>query len=366
ERTLISANQIMNERDAGLRSTFKDVELNSIRDCCFVLIGLLTGMRCDEILGIRKNAGRSETKDGFTYHWIASIEHKTKKGAVEYLVSAMGLDVLSVVERWAEPHHARVEQEIKELLNRSDKLSALENSRLGHLQEIKHRIFMSASDSNSLSGRVWGKKLQRIARSCGSGWKLAPHQFRRTYARTFVQHRLGNLLFLKNQFKHSTLDMSQLYAANRMQDETLYDECLAELFKYKVETIGSWMSEDTPLAGGAGKKIVAMRGHAFPDRKALIRETASKVTIRSTGHSWCLSQDAEGCGGQGLYERPRCAPCGNSVIDRRFEPVWRELFVHQTELQQVALELGPAAQQRVERDLTRARQVLSDLGNGSF
>ncbi len=179
---------------------------------------------------------------------------------------------------------------------------------------------------------------------------------------TFVEHRLGNVLLLKEQFKHSTLDMTQLYAANPMQNEALIDECLSELFEYKVEVIHNWLDDSEKMTGGAGKKISRMRANSFPDRASLLRETANKVSIRSTGHSWCLSQFAQGCGGQGLYERTRCAPCGSSVIDSTFQPIWREIYAHQQELRRDAHDLGPGTQQRVERDLSRARQVLTDLG----
>jgi hypothetical protein len=98
-----------------------------------------------------------------------------------------------------------------------------------------------------------------------------------------------------------------------------------------------------------------------PARLAFSFARTTKST-RSTGHSWCLSQLATGCGGQGLCERTQCGPCGSSVIDKTFAPIWQEMYDHQLELRSDAEDLGPGAVQRVERDLARARSVLSDLG----
>jgi site-specific recombinase XerD len=363
ENILTNSHKLLDERDMGLRFMFDDQDILRIRDACFFLLGLLTGMRCDEIVGVEINAGRSETKEGFTYNWVKSIEHKTKKGNVEYLVSSMGINVLNIMERWSQPHRLRLHNELSRLekvysLSPSSKIA----TRILNLRTNKNRIFMSESGYSAVSGRSWGGRLKMLANHAGVDWDLAPHQLRRTYARTFVQHRLGNVLLLKDQFKHSTLDMTQLYAANPMQDEALLDECLTEIFEYKIQIINNWLDDSEYLTGGAGKKIVNMRPNIFSNRASMLRESADKVSIRSTGHSWCLSQSAESCGGQGLYERTRCAPCGNSVIDSSFQPIWQEIYLHQLELRHEAKSLGPGVQERVERDLVRSRQVLTDLG----
>ncbi|CAN7746116.1 MULTISPECIES: tyrosine-type recombinase/integrase [unclassified Variovorax] len=363
EAILEGANRLLDERDAGMRSPLRDPSLMLVRDACFFLLGILTGMRCEELVGIDVGAGRTEVKDGFVYNWIKSVEHKTKKGQVEYLVASMGLEVLRILERWSEPHRRRLAIELAALESDTRAKGLAQRARRIHaLRKNRNRLFLSGAGVQTISGRTWGTYLKRFSARAGVRWNLAPHQLRRTYAWTFVRHKLGNLLLLREQFKHSSIEMSQLYAANPMQDETLYDECLNEFYEYKVEVVQTWLHDGEPLSGGAGKKIVVMRAHAFPNRAALIKETADKVSIRSTGHSWCLSQHATGCGGQGLYERSQCGPCGSSVIDRSFAPIWQEMFDHQRELKSIASEMGPGAVQRVERDLARARSVLTDLG----
>lgn len=139
-----------------------------------------------------------------------------------------------------------------------------------------------------------------LAKAAGTSWNLSPHQTRRTYARLFVESRMGrsSLIFLKEQFKHSSLSMTQLYASNPQQDRTLFDEILSEITAYKSELLGSWTG-DVPLSGGAGHRIMALRATPHASRQALLTSAAEQIHIRATGHGWCLAQD-EGCGGAGL------------------------------------------------------------------
>jgi hypothetical protein len=169
------------------------------------------------------------------------------------------------------------------------------------------------------------------------------------------------MLFLKEQFKHSSLEMTQLYAANPHQDPTLYDEIISEMRDRKVDLIQHWLSDEVKLSGGAGRKIVALRANAFENRRDLIEDTAESVHIRSNGHAWCLAQD-DGCGGAGLYERTRCVGCSSGCIDDSHALLWKEIYAHQLELAEETRDLGPGAQQRVERDRKVALQVLTDLG----
>lgn len=125
--------------------------------------------------------------------------------------------------------------------------------------------------------------------------------------------------------------------------------------------LSRWTSDDNPLSGGAGRKIVQLRSNTFENRAELIQDTADAVNIRSTGHAWRLAQD-EGCGGAGLYERTRCGNCSSGCIDRSQADVWQELYAQQKELLEDAEELGPGAMQRVKRDCDIAFGVLRDLG----
>jgi integrase len=360
---LKGADGILDTRDASRPPILYDKKVMQIRDVCFFLLGILTGMRCEELVGIEVGAGRTVVEDGVSYHWIKSIEHKTLKGPVEYLMPSMGHEILRILERCSAPLRQRLREQLAEYEADASAGSVERLPQIARARSDLNRLFLGRGYGaiGAVSGGGWQVAMKRLAAHVGVEWKLAPHQLRRLYAWTFVRHRLGNILFLKEQFKHSTLDMSQLYAANPQQDAALYDEILEEVRSQKIDIIQGWLFDDQPLAGGAGKRIMNLRAHDFQNRKVMIAETSTKLNLRSTGHAWCLAQD-EGCGGAGLYEQTRCGDCGNGVIDGSFRAVWQELYRHQAELLDEIQDLGPGAAARVHRDLEKAKAVLKDLG----
>lgn len=363
EKILMNADGILDERDAGRRPAWRDAEVIAIRNACFYLLGVLTGMRSSELSGIEVGAGRTEIRNGYTFHWIKSVEHKTKKGVVEFLMPSMGHDILRVLERWSEPHRMKLAERLQEWEANQGVRTHLRMHQIAVARANLSKLFLGYSIRGivPVSSTGWGDALRKLAEDAEVDWALAPHQMRRLYAYSFARHRLGGLLFLKEQFKHSSINMTQLYAANPRQDAALYDEILEETRHHKIQTITGWLEGEELLAGGAGKKIMALRAQDFPDRKAIIEETSERITIRSTGHAWCLAQDA-GCGGSGIYEKGRCGTCRNGIIDGHFKPFWQETYRHQRELLEEARKFGPGDVKRVVRDLEEAARVLSNLG----
>ena len=282
---------------------------------------------------------------------------------MEYLMPSMGHDILRILERWSQPYRERLAVQIAAMANQEEQLTPEELQWLATARSNTRMLFLGNGSSGivPVSGTRWIQILPQFALYAGTDWKLAAHQMRRLYAYTFVRHRLGDLLFLKEQFKHSVIDMTQLYASNPLQDTALYDDILTELMTYKAGVVAQWLEKDEPMAGGAGLKIKELRAHDFEGRKELLTETSLRINIRSTGHSWCLAQD-EGCGGSGIYAKGTCGECGDGLIDSRFIPIWQEAYRHHKELRKEAAEIGPGVVRRVERDLAQAAKILKDLG----
>ncbi len=364
EGILGRADTVLDERDRGDRPAFVDSELAGIRNACFYLMGVLTGMRSSELSSIEIGAGRTEIKNDITFHWVASVEHKTMGGRrVDYLMPSMGLNILRILERWSQAYRTRLAGQIVAMERKIGERTGKELQWLTMARKNTKKLFLGNGKGGivPISGVHWPRITKQFALDAGADWILAPHQMRRLYAYTFARHRLGDLLFIKEQFKHCSIDMTQLYCANPHQDASLYDDILTELMSYKVGVVAQWLEKDEPLAGGAGLKIKEMRAHDFEGRKELITETSSRISIRSTGHSWCLAQD-EGCGGSGIYEKGNCGGCKNGVIDSRFIPIWEETYRHLEELLPQAAEIGPGAVKRIERDLAQAAKILIDAG----
>ena len=358
---LARADALLDERDAVIRSAYKDPEITAISTACFYLIGCLCGPRSGEISAIRTGAGRTVVKDGTDFHFLTSIEFKTKKGVVDYMMPFMVFEVLRIAERFSEPFRRKIAEQIAQWEALAGTLEyQLVLRKLHRAKQSKDCVFLGERGT-VVTVSAWSQKLKDFARDAGVDWVLAPHQLRRLFAYTFVRHRLGNILFLREQFHHSSLSMGQLYAASPRQDAALYDEILQEIHRQKAELVQHWMDSDELLAGGAGEKIMAMRAQDYPSRKALIMETSKDLHLRSTGHSWCLAQD-EGCGGGGMYEDARCSGCGNGVIDQSFKPIWQEIYLHQRELLEEVKDMGQGTALRVKRDLAAAVKVLKRLG----
>lgn len=342
------------------------------RDAVLYIVSITSGMRNDEAIGIEVGAWRKELKNGVFFCWVATVEHKTGKGRVEYLVPELTLEALALLARYSATIRKELDQEISQLKSNPELSNSTEHLlRLEKSQKDSKKLFLGRTTQGgrvqesyhveALSGQASNAAFDRIAKAAGSDWPLRTHQCRRTYARCFVESRMGrtSLIFLKWQFKHSSMSMTQLYASNPQQDLTLFDEILQQMTEFKIDLIESWL-DDQPLAGGAGEKIVELRAIPIKDRAALLAQTAPHTNIRATGHGWCIATE-RGCGGAGLYEATRCPGCKNSVIDEFFASTWQDIYIQQQELIKIE-DAGPAVRQRAERDLQVALGVITSLG----
>lgn len=296
-----------------------------VRDAVLYIVSITSGMRNDEAIGVEVYRWRKEFKGGVLFCWVSTIEHKTGKGRVEYLVPELTLDALDLLVRYSASIRKELEQEIRSLEKTIPMNDPVEHLlRLEKARKDSKKLFLARHPQNgktgpktvgALSGVGSNRAFDRTAKAAGSEWPLRTHQCRRTYARCFVESRMGrtSLIWLKWQFKHSSMSMSQLYASNPQQDMALFDEIMQQMTEFKIDLIESWL-DDQPLAGGAGKKILELRAIPIKDRAGLLAQTAPHANIRATGHGWCIATE-RGCGGAGLYEATRCPGCKSSVID---------------------------------------------------
>lgn len=345
----------------------RNSDLIQIRDAALYILSITSGMRNEEAIGVESGSWRKEVRDGTEYHWVATVEHKTLKGKVEYLVPELTINALEIMREYARPLQAKLAEEIMLLEAGSTTLS--EKERLIRLEKAKSdskKLFLCLvhgvhSRIDALSSTASRIAFGRLATAAGVDWDLQPHQCRRTYARMVVESKMGraSLVFLKWQLKHSSISMTQLYASNPLQDAAIFDEILQEMTYFKMDLIDSWL-EDRPLTGGAGREISRLRAITIDNRSDLLAQTAAQVHIRATGHGWCLAEE-KGCGGAGLYEATRCEGCKSSVIDETFLATWRGILDQQKELLAIA-DAGPAVQQRALRELRIASQVMKELG----
>ncbi|MEO8154740.1 MAG: tyrosine-type recombinase/integrase [Rhizobacter sp.] len=343
----------------------------TVRNACFFLLGIFTGMRQEELVGIRVGAYRREVKNGVTYHWVRAIENKITGGEdVEYLMPELGREVLRIMEDLSAPLRARLVAEMASLSvapsaeSESDRAKRLR--RLARATSDQDRLFLTSAHGDGVSALTADgvrSALKTLAKGAGVDWPLAPHQLRRTFVVECAHHELGDLVYLKKHLKHRSLSMTELYAMNERQDESLFNELLDAHLEVKADLITHLLDPQTVLAGSAAPDVEQVRRQltTLRSRRELAEDTAEIVNIRGTGHAWCLSQ-FEGCGGTGLWERTQCAPCTDGLIDERHIPAWQAIYSQQRELEVLKPTLGAGAARRIDRDLKRAGDTLRKLG----
>lgn len=387
EEQLKNANNLLDLRDPSLTGR-QSAGLTAVRDAVLYLLQITSGMRNVEATGVKNNAWRTEVIDGVTFHWVATIDHKTKKGHVEFLVPPEAIEALKLAQRYAAPLQQRLRREIEWLekvlaeASENDVVDAILMNgmtrvdciqRLSTARASVDNIFLGASaygGDNSggsmqitvMSSKACREAMVRLAKASGVNWKLSNHQCRRTFAWTVANSRLGRtaLVFLRWQLKHASVGWTQLYASNPRQDKSLYDEMWEEFVLAQGEVMESWLDPDTTLSGGAGKKIMQTRAIPVENKSALLLHTAQTVTIRSTGHSWCLAEQ-RGCVGEGIYEASRCTDCSSGVIDQTHAGTWQRIHVENLKLATVT-DCGPGVIHRAKREISRSEQTLFELG----
>ena len=87
------------------------------------------------------NAARTEVKDGITYHWLRSVEHKTKKGPVEYLVPSM------VIRPSACYKYPEIAEQIRKTIGNSTRDRLHEKNRLLIVERARNRELRAERDA---------------------------------------------------------------------------------------------------------------------------------------------------------------------------------------------------------------------------
>jgi integrase len=342
-----------------------DKQFRELQSAAMVVILSLSGIRVHELCYLKNDAWYVSANDGERTHWMRSRSDKTGAGDTEWLIPERVTKALDVAQRFAAPLQALLDAQ------RNDLLAADPRSPDAHtLFRDREKLFLGVTpgQGNRIAGMSAASILGHINRFAAANsidWHFTPHQFRRTFARYVARSEYGDLRYLREHFKHWSLDMTTLYAENQRQDAELYDEIMAAVVHENVEIVTHWLDEDVLITGGCAGAIRAFRTdkeqlRTYEDRRAMALRIADTVFIRATGAAWCTADDG-GCGGRGIIEATRCGDCANSVIDDKNLRRWTAIYQQQQELRDIE-NLGPGAQSRIERDIQRCEQVLSDLG----
>lgn len=345
----------------GLRTA-----LLELRTACYVVIASLSGCRNHEMSFVRAGAYYSTVGDeGERYWWMRSKSTKTGVGDTEWMIPEAAALALKTMDRWAAPYQVMLQAEIAAAREQNPRAT-----RIAEAQEHVGAVFVGVDmkqerQVRTLGTRQWNALLKDFARDCHLDWPLATHHFRRKFANYAARSQFGDLRYLKEHFKHWSLDMTLHYALNEAQELTLFLEVEDELEGIKERVSATWLAPDEPLAGGYGNRLVNWRSRSeaitlFKSHAHMVRSIAQSTAIRSNGHAFCTADDNL-CVGNDV-EPTRCAAgCDNAVISRGHATIYQRMYDDLVGLTHLS-DIGEGGRARVRRDLERCRRVLADLG----
>lgn len=337
-----------------------------IQAACICVVLITSGIRVSELLSLENNcAYKTMDENNEPFYWIKGITYKTGTKNCEWLVTRITHRAIAVAEKIALPIQKKLGEKIAEL-----KLKSCNNYLAVDLEEHSKRIFLTVTmqhknkiDTMSKGGVI--HRLNEFASQCGIKWRLSPHQFRRTFAVYAAHSVFGDLRYLRDHFKHWSLDMTALYAMSQHQDAELYDSIGLTALNIKTDIIEHWLEPDEILVGIGAKSVRALRTSNHPliikqNRTEMLKTISPLVNIRATGVAWCTA-DTGGCsGGHGL-EKTRCADCSHAIIDKSWKDVWQGIYAQQIEMLDLT-DIGPGGEERVKLDLKRCEAVLKEFG----
>ncbi|RDJ98469.1 tyrosine-type recombinase/integrase [Paraburkholderia lacunae] len=374
-----------------------EIDLFQLRTACYIVCAAFSGMRVSELASLEVGCFVKRTGfDGDTFCWLQGmtykLEHEPKPA--EWMVPEVVGKAVSVATRLGEPERALADERIKflertakarhldeqsrakievelERIRRSRNALLLTHTRLGMVSVVgRDSIRGALSAFSRMAGlRVEQQDMDGVVKRdrirLGETWPLTPHEFRRTFAVYVARHVLGDIRYLREHFKHWSLDMTLYYARHDTgADRTLINDIMTERDELQSLIIQSWMNPHSSLSGVGGRRIMAFRSRGelktVRDMRDFCRKLGESVFIRGTGHSWCMAS-GDGCGGQGLYDAVRCTSCGEAVIDSTHVEIWKGIRQQQIDVLGCP-DLGIPSRQRCLDHLRKAERVLADLG----
>lgn len=357
----MSANNQGEEKTMFLRShgwqgtaTSFNLAVLSLRDSCFLIILITTGIRIHELCNLKRNNWFSEVRDGERYYFLGSRSDKTGEGSTHWLCPKIAIDALNVLSELMISVEKKLQQEIVESIAVNDL------PRVNNLRKISNSLVITPVNKKSgqigvLSASAINRRINKMAENASINWHFTSHQFRRTFANYVVHNKLGDLRYLREHFKHWSLDMTLLYAMDEYQDYEIYDNIYAAFDEKRQGIIGHWLEPNTPLSGGLAPKVRNLRDKLIPTKtfdshQSMVNKISDQIYLRSTGIAWCTNDDGTCVVGQ-------CDTCEHGLIDHNHISYWKGVYAHQLELRDNK-DIGLSGAAIVENHIQRCEHVL--------
>jgi len=349
--------------------------IQTARGCCYAIIATTTGMRNSEIASLTCDSFFiSQGWDGEEYAWLRGLTYKLESAPrqTKWMIPILSQIALTHLLAMNEVYQLRIAQSLPYLSSTEREIQ----------RQLSHFLFIAndtkTNSYNGICNARWNASLRQLATDfnlrvkdpdndlnlpIGIVWPLSTHHFRRTFACLAARSSLGDLRYLREHFKHWSLDMTLHYANQTTCNNSLFDEVLTERNALQHIIISDWLTTQTPLAGGRGAAITQFKRRGkvkiSQDMPTLLNQISDSVFVRGTGHSWCLASGA-GCGGDGLYDAIQCVSCDSAVIDKSHLPLWRGIKAQHIEILTLD-EAGGAIKARAHEYIAQAEAIIKKL-----
>ena len=317
------------------------------------------GIRVHELCEIEAGNHFSKVEDGERYYFIKSRSLKTGEGLTSWLCPRITIQALDVITHLSEHLRLELAEQQREAIAKGDHESSEE------IERIKRCCVLTRAPVNNNSigvipGRTINERLRQLVRCAGVDWHFSSHQSRRTFAHFVVHNQLGDLRYLRDHYKHWSLDMTSLYALDDNLGLELFTEINTSYKEKRQNILEHWLEGHTPISGGLKEQIIAIRNKdtvvkTYGSHYEMIKTVSDNLLIRSTGIAWCTN-DSFDCGGG------QCEVCEHSVIDDSLQHKWEAIYAQQLELREIADQVGSGGSATIERTIKRCEKVLKDLG----
>lgn len=341
-----------------------DQDIRDIRTAAYIILASTSGCRNHELANLQNGCYfRTVDEDGKIFHWMRSKSEKQHVGTHDWMVPAIAIKALRIMERWALPYQRAIANEIKSRITSNPLDPQIVNA-----TKQKNMLFLKDHCQTGyfirvIKGTSWNLLLKRFSQRFGLEWDLASHQFRRKFANYAAHSKFGDLRYLREHYAHCSMDMTLGYALDNdwgvHLDSDLYEEIDIELNELKRNICSSWFAK-SGLAGGLGSTLTKWKRDPenlaiFKTQSDMIAAIISTTPIRSNGHAWCTADDRQ-CIGNTL-EKTRCSGCDQGLIDDTFIHIYQHLESNLEALLDLT-DIGDSGRAKVKRDLDRYRQVI--------
>ncbi|MGZ9899805.1 site-specific integrase [Shewanella gaetbuli] len=357
--------------------------LGQLITASYIICGGFSGMRDSELDKLTPDSYYKDTFDGRDYHMLQSHSFKLGEKRATWITSAsskLAIELMDVLTKgWRKKVIYPDDKYVNSLwVHRPHRSKP--PTLVGHWPHrlklfCSHFHFTVTIEDYQECIKSNPNSLERIKHDVkvGQPWPLSSHQFRRTLAFYCINNRLGTLVALKQQFKHTYLAMTEWYSNGgklaSLRDLKVDEQVQKALDDINAETTANkifkqWHSDET-LSGTHGKAIMKMRGDVptiYSSWDVIYKAVKDgKLTLHGSLHSYCKS--GYDCDMDGVVAPQFCVDCGSgsSIIDEQQAKWWQKKHRSLVAYMESGEEISVSEQSHYITQVRAAEKVMADF-----